>query len=248
MWRPLLVVAVVALAGCSGLLASGGASPPDGQAVTPAPVPERTERPVALPRVAGDVAVDRVLERHDAALAGRSFHRHTEFAGPESTRDVWVDRDADVVRVQRRFGPLADDAIVTNGTLYRSVSDDPRTDYATLEATGTPYVATRSGVATLDRLFGVVEGYDRVGTVRRDGRPLAVVASNDTEVPLSGADPDQTVAVESRFYVDRQGIVRYVDHWARRSDGSTVHVRMRITTGLDRVPIPWWAEGIGVYD
>ncbi|MBV0925625.1 hypothetical protein KTS45_15575 [Halomicroarcula limicola] len=246
MWRPLLVVTVVALAGCSGFLATGEAS--DARTtLTPAPVPEPTATPVELPRENGSVDLDRVIDRHEAALAERSFHRHVEREGPQNTRDVWIDRDGGVVRVRQTFGPLTDDAIVAGGVVYRSVRDDPERDYVTDESDGRiPYVFSASGAPRLRQVLDA-EDYDRVGTVRRVGRPLAVVASNDTGVSRSGADPNQAVAVRSRIYVDRQGIVRGVEHWERRKDGTVVELRMRVRTGIDRVPIPWWAEDAAIY-
>ncbi|MBX0295927.1 hypothetical protein [Haloarcula nitratireducens] len=246
MWRPLLVVAVVALAGCSGLLASGESSVEEGD-LTPAPVPEPTATSVELPRENGSVDLERVIDRHEAALAERSFHRHVEREGPQNTRDIWIDRDGGVVRIRQTFGPLTDDAIVADGVVYRSVRDDPERDYVTDESDGRlPYVFSASGAPRLRQVLDA-EDYDRIGTVRRDGRPLAVVASNDTDVPLSGADPNQSVAVRSRLYVDGQGVIRYVEHRERRKDGTEIELRMRVRTGIDRVPIPWWAEDAGIY-
>ncbi|GGO02932.1 hypothetical protein [Haloarcula pellucida] len=246
MWRPVLVVAVVALAGCSGLFASADTSSSE-RPLTPAPVPETTTGTVALPRENGSVDLDRILDRHEAALADRSFHRHVEREGPQNTRDVWVDRERGITRVRRTFGPLTDDAVVANGTLYRSVRDDPDTDYVTEPSDGQiPYVSSASGAARL-RLILDAEEYHRLGTVQRDGRALAVVGSNDTAVPVPGADPDQTVAVRSRIYVDRAGVVRYVDYRERRTVGAAVVIRMRVTTGIDRISVPWWADELGLY-
>ncbi|MBX0322519.1 hypothetical protein EGH21_05700 [Halomicroarcula sp. F13] len=246
MWRPVLLVAVVALAGCSGLFASADTSSPE-RPLTPAPVPETTTENVTLPRENGSVDLDRILARHEAALAERSFHRHVEREGPQNTRDVWVDRERRITRVRRTFGPLTDDAVVADGMLYRSVRDDPDTDYTATASDGQiPYVPSASGVARL-RVVLDAEGYDRLGTVRRGGRTLAVVGSNDTGAPVSGADPDPVVAVRSRIYVDRTGIVRYVDHWMRRSNGTVFVLRWQVTTGIDRVPVPWWADEIGLY-
>jgi hypothetical protein len=247
MWRPAAVVVLVLLAGCSGFLGSDGGGP--AETVTPAPIPETaTERPVPVPQENGSVDLQRVLERHDAALSGRSFHRRVVREGPRNTRDVWVDRDADIVRVRRTFGPLADDAVVTNGTLYRAVSDDPNRDYITSESDDSPpYVSTLSGVRLLD-VFLSDYTYERVGTVQRGGRTLALLATNDTDIPITAGDPDQTVAVQSRLYVDRGGIVRYVDHYERHSDGTNSTVQMRVTTGTDRIAVPWWLADVGLYD
>jgi hypothetical protein len=246
MWRPLAVVTLLLLAGCSGFLGTDTAEPD--RTVTPAPIPETpTDRPVEVPRSNGSVDIQRVLTRHDTALEGRSFHRQVVREGPRNTRDVWVDRDANVVRVRRTIGPLADDAVVANGTLYRSISDDPNRDYTTMASDGSvPYVSTLSGVALLG-LFLTDYEYERVGTVSRNDRPLAVLSTNDTDVPITAGDPDQTVAVRSRVYVDRGGIVRYVDHYERDSDGTYRTVQMRVTTGTDRIAVPWWLADAGIY-
>ncbi|WP_254272768.1 hypothetical protein [Haloarcula marina] len=247
MWRPVLVVAVVALAGCTGLLASGDTAT-SRKAVTPAPVPETTEPAVDLPYADGNVDLDRILDRHAAVLADRNFHRHVEREGPQNTHDVWVDREGGVVRVRQTFGPLNEGVVVADGVEYRNVRDDPDTDYVRAESDGrVPYVSSLSGASVIRGIL-TAEGYDRLGTVRRGGRTLAVVGSNDTDIPISGADPDQTVAVRSRLYVDRQGVVRYVDHWERRSDGSTMVFVMSVRTGIVRVPVPWWADDVGIYE
>ncbi|MFC6975004.1 hypothetical protein ACFQL1_10490 [Halomicroarcula sp. GCM10025709] len=246
MWRPLAVVGLVLLAGCSGFLGTDAGGPD--RTVTPAPLPETpTDRPVELPRANGSVDLQRVLVRHDTALAGRNFHRRVVREGPRNTRDVWVDRDADIVRVRRTLGPVADDAVVADGTLYRSVSDDPNRDYFTTPSDGSvPYVSTLSGV-TLLRVFLTDYDYERVGTVTRNDRTLAVLSTNDTDVPITAGDPDQTVAVRSRVYVDRGGVVRYVDHYERDSDGTNRTVQMRVTTGTDRIAVPWWLADVDIY-
>lgn len=240
MWRPLVVTFLVVLAGCSGLL--GGES--SERTVTAAPVPDVPASAVDLPRANGTVDIDAILEAHGTALANRSFARHVDREGPQNTRDVWVDREADVVRVRRTFGPLTDDAIVADGTVYRSVRDDPDTDYATEPSNGTvPYVPSLSGTDRLGQVF-LADGYRRVDTIRRDDRALAVVAINATG---RGTGPAPSLAVESRIYVDADGIIREVDHWQRRPDGTVVELDMTVTTDGGRVPIPWWAEDIGLY-
>jgi len=244
MLRVAVVVLLLSLAGCSGLLAEGNTQTTEAS-VTPAPVPDSRAASdsgdVALPRSDGYVDVDRLLDAQDAALTNRSFHRAVEREGPHNTRDVWVDRDGGVVRVGQTFGPLTQEAVVANGTEYRPVSDEPDVDYTTREPDGVPLVASLTGAAELRRwLTG--ENYRRSGTVRRNGRTLAVVESNDTDVPLTAGDPDQTTAVRSRLYVDSDGVVRRVDHWERRTDGSNVSVEMTVTTDRETVPIPWWLE------
>lgn len=240
MLRPLAVVALVVLAGCTGF--AGGES--QTERVTAAPVPSVDASLVEVPTTNGSVDVDAVRQRHDAALAGRSFTRHVERAGPQNTRDVWVDREADIVRVRRSFGPLVDDAIAADGTVYRVASDDPDRAYVSAASNETvPYVPSASGA---DRLGQVLldDGYRRVDTVERDGRPLAVLAVNATG---RGDGPDPSLAVRSRLYVDADGIIRIVDHWERRPDGTVVDFRMSVATGTGSVPVPWWAEDIGLY-
>lgn len=242
MSRALAVAALLVLAGCTGLVPEGETrteSP-----VTAAPVPSVAASDVPLPTRNGTVDRDRLIARHGAALSNRSFARHVQRAGPQNTRDVWVDRERGVVRVRQRFGPLTDDALVADGTVYRSVRDDPETDYVSEPSDGTvPYVPTLSGT---DRLAQVLaeEGYRRIDTVRRDGRPVAIVAVNATG---RGSGSDPSVAIQSRLYVDADGVIRTVDHWERRPDGTIVEFRMDVTTGVDRVPIPWWAEDLDIY-
>lgn len=228
MWRVLPVVAVALLAGCSGLVVGSDAAT---ETVTPAPVPE-TDTDVPVPLRNGSVDLDRLLARHDAALADRSYHRRVVLQGPQNTRDVWVDRDGGVIRVRQTFGPLVDDAVLVGNREYTNVRDDPDTDYVVRPNEGTiPYVSTLSGTALLGQVL--VDGeYRRLGTVQRNGRALAVVGVNGT----GGPQPS------SRVYVDRAGIVRHVDHRARLSDQSNLSVEMTVTTGLDRVPVPWWLD------
>jgi len=241
MHRLLVVVALVVLAGCSGL----GFGPGDGEpTVTSVPVTTPDASTVEVARANGSVDVDAVLARHDAALANRSFHRTVVREGPQNTRDVWVDRERGVVRVRRTLGPVIDDAILADGRRYRLASDDPDQAYVSEPSDeAVPYVPSRSGVARLRQVL-LDEGYQRVGTVRRGGRNLAVVAVNATG---RGAGPDPSISVQSRLYVDGDGVIREVDHWERRPDGTEVSLRMQVTTGTERVPVPWWAEDIGLY-
>lgn len=240
MWRPALVVAVVVLAGCSGLFV--GETPSDEAApVTPVPVPtDSADATVQVPRSNDTVDIERLLERHETALETRSFHRRVVREGPQNTRDVWVDRDADIRRVRQRFGPLTDDVVVVDDTAYRNVPDDPSRAYTSVDYdTDTPYVASLSGRALLEGLL-TANRYERVGTDVRAGRPVAVVAVDRTAG--TAADTNDATVVRSRLYVDRHGIVRHVDHRERRPDRSNLTVEMTVTTGLDRVPVPWWLE------
>lgn len=239
MWRPLAVLALLVLAGCTGLVGERGT-----ERVTAVPVPSVNASAVEIPTTSGSVDIDAVVQRHDAALANRSFTRTVERAGPENRREVWVDREADIVRVRRSFGPLVDEAVVADGTTYRAVDDDPDIDYRAEPSNGTvPYVPTLTGGDSLDQVL-LSEGYRRVDTVERDGRPLAVVAVNATG---RGDGVDPSVAVQSELYVDSEGVIREVDHWERRPDGTIVEFRMDVETDTGAVPVPWWAEDIGLY-
>lgn len=246
MWRSVTLAVVAVLAGCSGLLVSNSTSETP---VTPAPVPDTAaDVTVTVPRANGSVDMQRVFERHDAALADRSFHRHVVREGPLNTRDVWVDRKRGVVRVRQTFGPLTNDAVLVNGTAYHNVRDDPNTDFESEPSNGTiPYVATLSGDGLLKQ-FLIADGYQKLKIVERGGRPLAVIAATDTVVLTSPDSADRTVTVESRLYVDQHGVIRYVDSRGRRPDGTIFSVEMTVTTGLDRVPIPWWLEDADPYN
>ena len=241
MFRPLAVVTLVVLAGCSGLGLGLSADTPS---VTPVPVTTPDTSAVEVPRANGSVDIDRVVAGHNAALADRSYHRRVVRAGPQNTRDVWVDSERNIVRVRRTLGPVADDAILADGVLYRAASDDPARAYVSESSNATvPYVPTRSGVARLRQVL-LDDGYQRVGTVRRGGRNLAVVAVNAAG---RGEGSDPSIAARSRLYVNSDGVLRRVDHWERRPDGTIVEFEMQVTTGDERVPVPWWAEDIGLY-
>ena len=241
MFRSLAVITLLVLAGCSGL---GFGPSADTPTVTPVPVTTPDASAVEVARANGSVDIDAILARHDAALTERSFHRSVVREGPQNTRDVWVDSERDIVRVRRTLGPVVDDAIIADGRLYRAASDDPDRDYVTEPSNATvPYVPSPSGAARLRQVL-LEEGYQRVDTVRRNGRDLAVVAVNATG---RGEGPDPSIAAQSRLLVDSEGVIRAVDHWERRPDGTIVEFEMAVTTDTDRVPIPWWAEDIGLY-
>ncbi|MFB6222766.1 MAG: hypothetical protein ABEH86_03710 [Haloarcula sp.] len=240
MWRVALAV-VMLLAGCSGFFPAGTTTD-DSDPVTPAPVPTSTsDVTVAVPTTGGTVDVERLLDRHEQALANRSFHRHVVRAGPQHTLDVWIDRERDVRRVQRRFGPIADDVIVSNGTVYNNVHDDPETPYTTSPATpNTSLVASPSGRDLLRFLLANSE-YRQVDSFRWNGHRVAVLAVIETgEAPATAEN--ESVVVTSRLYVDQQGIIRYAKHTERRSDQWDIETTMTVTTDVERVPIPWWLD------
>ncbi|AJF25665.1 hypothetical protein SG26_07940 [Haloarcula sp. CBA1115] len=246
MWRVTLTVAIALLAGCSGLF-SAGSTADGGDPVTPAPVPTPSpDATVTVPTSNGTVDVGRLLDRHQQALSTRSFHRHVEQAGPQNTLDVWVDREREVQRVRRRFGPISDDVILANGTVYTNVRDDPDTPYATTPATpNTSLVTSTAGSNLLRQLLSNTE-YRQVDSVQWNGRPVAVLAVTDTvETPIG---ENESEIGRSRLYVDRQGVIRYVEHTERRPDRPDIDTTVTVTTDTERVPIPWWLEDSDPYD
>ncbi len=246
MWRVALTVAIALLAGCSGLF-SAGSTADGGDPVTPAPVPTSSpDATVTVPTSNGTVDVGRLLDRHQQALSTRSFHRHVEQAGPQNTLDVWVDREREVQRVRRRFGPISDDVILANGTVYTNVRDDPDTPYATTPATpNTSLVTSTAGSNLLRQLLSNTE-YRQVDSVQWNGRPVAVLAATETvETPIG---ENESEIGRSRLYVDRQGVIRYVEHTERRPDRPDIDTTVTVTTDTERVPIPWWLEDSDPYD
>ncbi|KZX46813.1 hypothetical protein [Haloarcula sp. K1] len=246
MWRVTLTVAIALLAGCSGLF-SAGSTADGGDPVTPAPVPTPSpDATVTVPTSNGTVDVGRLLDRHQQALSTRSFHRHVEQAGPQNTLDVWVDREREVQRVRRRFGPISDDVILANGTVYTNVRDDPDTPYATTPATpNTSLVTSTAGSNLLRQLLSNTE-YRQVDSVQWNGRPVAVLAATETvETPIG---ENESEIGRSRLYVDRQGVIRYVEHTERRPDRPDIDTTVTVTTDTERVPIPWWLEDSDPYD
>ncbi|EMA20791.1 hypothetical protein [Haloarcula argentinensis] len=238
MWRVTLAVGIALLAGCSGVFPAGPTAD-DSDPVTPAPVSTNTpEATVSVPISDGTVDMNRLLDRHEQALATRSFHRHVEQAGPQNTLDVWIDHEREVTRVRRRFGPISDDVVRANGTVYTNVRDDPDTPYATRDATpNTSLVASPAGVDLLRQLLSDT-AYRQVDSLRWNGRPVAVLAATDTvETPTT---ENESEIGRSRLYVDRQGVIRYVEHTERRPDRPDLDTTVTVTTDIERVPIPWW--------
>jgi len=240
MWRVTLAVGIALLAGCSGFLPAGPTAG-DSDPVTPAPVPTSSaDATVAVPTSDGTVDVDRLLDRHERALSTRSFHRHVEQAGPQNTLDVWLDRERGVWRVRRRFGPISDDVVLADGTVYTNVRDDPDTPYAATPATSnTSLVASPAGVNLLRGLLSNTE-YRQVDSFRWNGRPVAVLTPTETVETPTAADGSKIEL--SQLYVDRQGVIRYVEHAERRPDRPDIDATMTVTTDIGRVPIPWWLE------
>ncbi|WP_254272051.1 hypothetical protein [Haloarcula marina] len=239
--RRLLAVALVVLAGCSGVFADDG-RPTETAPVTAAPVPETPPAPVTLPQSEdGTPAVGQIVIGHHRTVSERTLHRRVVTGGGETAVDVWVDREADVARVQRRYGNSTTDTVVADGVRYeRGVERQVETSIEV------PYVETASGLFFLQQLVsGLV--YNRTGTVTRNGERLAVVSANTTNSTISRSAFRTVVAADSRLYVDRRGGIRYVDHRERYADGTVRTVRMRVRTDIDRVPIPPWLDGTAVY-
>jgi hypothetical protein len=246
MWRVTLTVAVALLAGCAGFLPAGSTAD-DGDPVTPAPVPTSSpDVAVPVPTSDGAVDVERLLDRHERALATRSFHRRIVRDGPHNALDIWVDPDTDVRRVRQQFGPLTDDTVVSNGTAYHNVRDDPNTPYTTTNVTGNASLTDApSGRAVLELLLSN-RTYRQVGSFTWNGRRVAVLSATAT-ADTTPAAANESVVVTSRLYVDRQGIVRYVEHDEKRPQAQDLSMEMTVTTEIERVPIPWWLEGSDPY-
>ncbi|MBV0902329.1 hypothetical protein [Haloarcula salina] len=245
MWRATLVVAVAVLAGCAGLVPSG-ATASDRATVTPAPVPtDSDDVSVSVPATNGTVDAARLLERHHLTLESRSYHRHVERAGPQNTLDVWVDRDAGVQRVRQRFGPLTDDGVIADGTLYVNVRDDPDTPFVARSVpANASLVDSPTGVALYRHLFAGGT-YRQVDTVSRNGSPVAVLVATETTRTRPGENASRVV--ESRVYVDERGVIRHVTHDERRPANRDLTLEVTVTPGIDRIPVPWWLEGANPY-
>ncbi|WP_276274035.1 hypothetical protein [Haloarcula litorea] len=241
-WSAIPVLALVLGAGCAGLV---GDSPSPDRRVTPVELTSGPPEGIDVPTEGGRVDIDRVVARHEAALANRSFYRRVEREGTVGVREVWVDRDADVVRVKQSTSRAAEGAVIAGGRRYDRRDDG--TVRTTPDASGdVPFVLSLSGDFTLRQFLARYE-YRTVGVARRGGDPVAVLRANETLVYLPDPDPNETVHVRSRVYVDRRGVVRFVDHRETFSSGGSRVFRMTVETGLDRVPIPSWLDDTAVY-
>lgn len=230
--RRLLVVAAVLLAGCTSPLADGGTT--DQAPVTAAPVPAAGD--ITLPQTTDErPAVGRIIAAHRTALSTRSFHLEVVRDGGQSSTDVWVDREADVVRVRRAWNGSTDDAVVADGMRY-DLQDNGTV--VTTPATGTPYLASDSGFFLLQqRVAGLV--YNRTGTATRNGTAVAVLQANTSDSTISRSGFRTVVAANSTLYVDRNGIIRELDHEERYADGTVRTLDVTVTTDPS-VPLPEW--------
>jgi len=230
--RRLLVVAALLLAGCTGSLTDGNT--PDQRSVTAAPVPA-TEGIVLPQTTDGRSAVGRIIADHRTALSTRSFRLQVVSDGGRFSTDVWVDREANLVRVQRVLNGSTDDAVVADGLRYDLQANG---SVATSPATGTPYLASESGFFLLQqRVAGLV--YNRTGTATRDGTSVAVLRANTTDSTISRSGFRTVVAANSTLYVDRNRIIRELDHEERYADDTVRTLNVTVTTDAS-VPLPEW--------
>ncbi len=233
--RRALVLAVVVLAGCSGVF--GGDTPADTQAVTPAPVPTASTPELSVPEtVDGTPAVGRIIADHRAALSTREYHRRLVIDGNLSTTDVWVDHDAKRTRVRRVTG-TTDEVVVADGRRYeRRANGSVRVTPGGWEL---PYVDSASGRFALQRyVAGLV--YNRTDTVSRNGTRVAVLRANTTDSTISRPGSRTVVAADSTLYVDANGIIRAMDHRERYAGGTVRTLRFRVWTGDGTAVMPEW--------
>ena len=233
--RLVLVLAVVVLAGCSGIF--GGDASSATPEITPAPVPTVSAGELSLPETAdGTPAVDRIIADHRAALSTRDFHRRVVLDRNRSTTDVWVDRDTKRTRI-RRVADGTDEAVVADGRRYERRADGSlRVDPAGWEL---PYVDSASGRFVLQRYTAGL-AYDRTDTVIRNGTRLAVLRANATDSAISRSGSRTVVAADSTLYVDRAGIVRAMDHRERSAGGTVRTLRFRVRVGEGSAVMPEW--------
>jgi len=150
---------------------------------------------------------------------------------------VWVDRDADLLRVRlARNGSTVNDAVVADGTRYELAANGT----ATAEpADGTvPYLDSESGVFRLQqRVAGLV--YNQTATTTRDGTNVAILRANTADSTISRSGFRTVVAADSTLSVGREGVIRGMDHEEEYADGSVRTLDATVTTGGD-VPLPEW--------
>lgn len=236
--RSVFVLVVVVLAGCSGVF--GSAATGSGPAVTPAPVPTASEQGIGLPQtVDGRPAVGQIISEHRQALSTHAFHRRTVVDGNLSATDVWVDRDAKRSRVRRVTSTTTDVVVEDNRRYERAENGSVLSEPA---SGGLPGVETVSGFFLLQRyVAGLI--YNRTGTVTKNGTELAVLRANTTDSTISRSGSRTVVAADSTLAVDRDGVVRAMDHRERYADGTVRTLRYRVWTGEDSVPMPEWFTG-----
>lgn len=235
MRRVLAVALLLLLAGCTGVF--GGDAQREAPSVTPVPVPEPTPGRVVVPQAAdGTPAVGRLIAAHSQALSTRPFHLRV-VRSDTSAVDVWVDHEADLARFRRVVDESVTDVVVHNGTRYEVGADG---EVRSSPVNDLPFVDSPTGFFLLQqRVAGLV--YTRAGTATRDGRRVALLRANTTNSTISRSGFRTVVAANSTLAVDRNGIVRELDHEERYADGTVRRLRLTVTTGED-VPLPEWYE------
>lgn len=230
--RRVLVVAALLLAGCTGPL---DGSRPDKPSVTAAPVPAESGDIILPQTTDGRPAVGRIIAAHRTALSTRNFHLQVVRDGDWSSTDVWVNRESNIVRVQRVLNGSTDDAVVTDGTRYELQTNGT---VATSPAAGTPYLTSESGFFLLQqRVAGLV--YHRTGTTTRNGTTVAVLQANTTDSTISRSGFRTVVAANSTLYVDGNSIIRELVHEERYADDTVRTLHITVTSDTN-VPLPEW--------
>lgn len=234
--RLALVAALVLLAGCAGVF--DGGTQRTAPTVTPVPVPEPTPGRVVVPQATdGTPAVGRIIAAHSQALSVRDFHLRIG-RGNASAVDVWVDHGADRARFRRVVDGSVEDVVIDNGTRYEVGAGG---DLQRGPVDDLPFLDSPTGFFLLQqRVAGLV--YTRAGTATRDGRQVALLRANTTDSTISRSGFRTVVAADSTLAVDRNGIVRDLDHEERYADGSVRRLRIEVTTGGE-VPLPEWYDG-----
>lgn len=242
-WRPVVVAAVVVLAGCGALGGTAGdAGGPGTDAtatLTPVPVPEVTETPVTLPPgVTGANVTDAtaLVDSHFEALAGRSYtlRVHVVVDGARSERHLRVETDTRYYRADRLADPwgnttqFADDGTLYTRDQYRGTFRYSRFDSLDMH---------RSQTVQLSRAFLRVDRV-RVAETRVDGQPAYELTGSYPTHPAT----ESLRNVSLRAVVEPSGLIRALNvSYDRESDGATV-VRSFAYSELDTTTVerPAW--------
>ncbi|WP_123539384.1 hypothetical protein [Halosimplex salinum] len=247
-WRPLVVVALVCLAGCGTLIGDDADS---GETLTPAPVPsvtptDTTER-VLPPGVSGGgrLDLDELAAAHRDALANRSYvwreWRGSHDPGVTETDDLLLVRSARVA-AEDRYRYWADSYLVDLGMRTRFVHNYSEyvtggVGYARLSPSGAepvevrrlpaPSASDRVGDETAPaiRRYLSLPAEDVTVTVLRRGDPARYRIDGHTAT-VPGANPVRNYSVTA--VVSADGLLRSlsVSYRTDRPDGPTV-VRYR---------------------
>jgi hypothetical protein len=253
----LVLVALVALAGC-GAVPLGGDTPAD-PTETLTPVPVSTETPTSTPTdrppgVApnGTVNAARLREAHESFLDGRSYEWRLVFdlQDPEDptavegfTRQAFVDGDRFFVEQRDENQPVVQSLFVneTGGYLRRVTGNETRT-----ETTLDPGVAADYAVG--GRLIGrFLTGMNaNVTTAERNGETYYRLHATGTAPPALRQLGTAVSDYRATAYVSPEGfvrtlVVRYDRVWNENREG--VYVRFDYsgigTTGVEK---PDWVD------